>query len=207
MKGFIGKCIAALGSVGALVGMSGCHLYSDLVDPCYPERYWYASRQNVHAAFAPQVRNGHVLDQTVWNYHFEEGSDKLTTGGMERLNYIARRRPTADACVFLQTAQNLAYDPAKPEDFVKVRTQLDQRRVTAVKKYLAVASAGGAAPEFEVYVHNPPEVGIAGQIGEYLIHRGAAGVSLWTSGRATLPQTQGGASGGGGGGGGGGGSR
>src|SRR5262245_48935882 len=140
MKGFIGKVVAVLGSVGALAGMSGCHYYSDLVDPCYPERYWYASRQNVHAAFAPQVRNGHVLDQTVWAYHFCPGTDLLTPAGMERLEYIARRRPCPDPCVFLQTAEvgcDVPYDECKPEELVKWRTDLDAKRICAIKKYLA----------------------------------------------------------------------
>src|SRR5689334_10434362 len=101
MKGLIGKAVAVLGCASALAGMGGCDHYRDVVDPCYPQRYWYQSRENVHAAFAPQVRNGHVLDQTVWNYHFEEGTDKLTAGGQAQLNYIARRRPMADPCVFL----------------------------------------------------------------------------------------------------------
>src|SRR5438132_11858905 len=116
MKGFIGKVLMALGNTGALVAMSGCHQYTDLVDPCYPERYWYASRQNVHAAFAPQVRNGHVLDQTVWNYFFEEGTDRLHMKGQAELAYMARRRPCPDPCIFLQTAEDIAYNQAKPED-------------------------------------------------------------------------------------------
>src|SRR6185369_17071235 len=92
MKGFIGKVIVGLGCASALAG-AGCNHYHDLVDPCYPERYWAEARQNVHEALGTQVRNGHVLDQTVWNYHFEEGTAVLTPGGRERLNYIARRRP------------------------------------------------------------------------------------------------------------------
>src|SRR5262245_16832458 len=194
MKGVIGKFVAALGCAGALAGSNGCYWYRDLVDPCYPERYWYASRHNVHDAFAPQVRNGHVLDQTVWNYHFEEGGDRLTPGGEAHLAYIGRRRPAADPCVYLQTALDVAYDPAKPEDFVKNRAELDQKRVVAVKKYLVAASAGGSAPPFEVYVHNPPDVSIAGPAADTSLRL------LYTTPRATLPATSGvsGAGGGGG---------
>ncbi len=54
-----------------------------------------------------------MLDQTVWNYHFEPGTDKLTPGGLEHLAYLARRRPYPDPVVFLQTAQDVAYDPAR----------------------------------------------------------------------------------------------
>jgi hypothetical protein len=182
MKGVIGKFVAALGCAGALAGSNGCYSLRDVVDPCYPQRYWYASRQNVHEAFAPQVRNGHVLDQTVWNYHFEDGTDRLTLGGREHLAYLARRRPTADPMIFLQTAQDVPYDPAKPDEYATKRSDLDRRRVVSVKKYLDVATRGSAVPQFEVLVHNPPEVGLGGE---------PAGVALRamnTTGSATLPK-------------------
>src|SRR5436190_5624671 len=115
MKGFIPKGVTALCLTSGLALGGGCHDYRDLVDPCYPERYEYAARQEVHGALAPQVNNGHVLDQTLWNYHFEAGTDKLTPGGMQHLAYLARRRPAPDCIVYLQTAQDLPYDPATPD--------------------------------------------------------------------------------------------
>src|SRR4051794_29204367 len=130
MKGFIRKMVVLLGSAGALAGAVGCN-HPDLYDPCYPERYWHSSRQNVNAAFAQQVRNGHVLDQTVWNFHFCPGTDLLTPGGMEHLAYIARRRPEADPCVYLETAKDLCFDQSCPEQFVKARAALDQCRIAA----------------------------------------------------------------------------
>jgi hypothetical protein len=182
MKGVIGKFVAVLGCAGALAGSNGCYSYRDVVDPCYPQRYWYASRQNVHEAFAPQVRNGHVLDQTVWNYHFEDGTARLTLGGREHLAYLARRRPTADPMIFLQTAQDVPYDATKSEEFAAKRKELDQSRVAAVKQFLEVATRGSAVPHFEVLVHNPPEVGLGGE---------PAGVALRamnTTGSAVLPR-------------------
>ena len=116
MKGFIAridksavdlsvKTVTALAlSAAALAMANGCH-YRDLVDPCYPQRYEYASRMEVNQALAPQVRNGHILEQTVWNYEFEQGAPKLTPGGMEHLAYLARRRPTPDTCIYLQVAE------------------------------------------------------------------------------------------------------
>ena len=71
--------------------------------------------------FAPQVNNGQVLDQTIWNYHFEPGTDRLTAGGLEHLAYIARRRPHPDTAVYLQTAQDVAYDPASPDKLAETR--------------------------------------------------------------------------------------
>jgi hypothetical protein len=160
MKGFIRKAVAALACVVTLAG-TGCYCYKDLVDPCYPERYWWSSRQSVNNMFGTQVRNGHVLDQTMWNYHFDAGGDKLTPGGLEHLNYLARRRPCADPIIFLQTAHDLSYDPAKPDDYPVKRRALDEKRVLAVKKYLAAYTSGGMAPEFQVLVHNPPDPGMS----------------------------------------------
>ena len=105
MKGFIAKTASAVSFSGlALALVNGCY-YRDIVDPCYPQRYEYAARMEVNQAFAPQVRNGHVLDQTLWNYEFEPGTARLTPGGMEHLAYLARRRPTPDTTPYLQLAQ------------------------------------------------------------------------------------------------------
>src|SRR6516225_8236195 len=104
MKGFITKTLKTACGLG-LLGMTGCFGYYDLVDPCYPERYNSMARHEVNQAFAPQMQNGHILDQTIWNFKFEEGTDKLTPGGMDHLAYLARRRPCPDPTIYLQTAQ------------------------------------------------------------------------------------------------------
>src|ERR1700741_807053 len=57
----------------------------NVLDPCYPERYQFAARQAVIAPFAQQFHNGYVLNQTLWNYYFEAGTDKLTPAAMEKL--------------------------------------------------------------------------------------------------------------------------
>src|SRR5438067_1280958 len=69
---------------GALAAV-GCTEGERCYDPCYPERYTYVSRQEVLHAMAPKVQNGHILDQTMWNYFFDEGSDRLTEGGRDHL--------------------------------------------------------------------------------------------------------------------------
>src|SRR5262245_50118696 len=103
MKGLIIK--AVLGGFGlAALAATGCVGTEKCVDPCWPERYNYMARQEVYAASAPQIRNGHVLDQTVWNWHFKPGTDELHPAGMEKLDYIIRRRPQADCHVYVQTA-------------------------------------------------------------------------------------------------------
>jgi hypothetical protein len=159
MKGIIAKSVTVVGLAGGL-GLCGCDCYRSVVDPCYPQRYEYAARQEANATIAPQVHNGHVLDQTVWNYHFEAGTDKLTPGGQEYLAYLARRRPCPDPTVYLQTAQDIAYDPAAPDKFAEQRARLDSQRIRAVQNYLTAQTAGQHAT-FEVCVHNPPDVGIA----------------------------------------------
>src|SRR3954452_2960134 len=142
MNGFLRRAAVLLGGAGLATGTAGCYEYRDLVDPCYPERYEYVSRNELHEVMAPQVQNGHVLDQTVWNYHFEAGSDKLTAGGLDHLAYLARRRPHPDCMVYLQTAQDVVYDPAAPEKLPEVRQELDAKRIAAVQRFLNAQAAG-----------------------------------------------------------------
>lgn len=159
MKGIIARTLAGCLAGGALAG-AGCVDYHEVVDPCYPQRYEFAARQEVVASFAPQVTNGHVLEQTVWNYHFEPGTATLTPGGMDRLAYLARRRPCPDPTIFLQVAQDLPYDPANPVAFVEARNQLDSRRVQSIMDYLAAQTAGRPIT-FNVVRHDPDDPGMS----------------------------------------------
>jgi hypothetical protein len=160
MKGFVARTLAALCLGGGLAAAGGCYTYHDLVDPCYPDRYEHMARQETVGAFAPQVNNGHVLDQTVWSYHFEKGTDRLTPGGMDHLTYIARRRPCPDPKVYLQTAQDVPYDPATPDKFIAGRGELDRRRMQAIEKYLNAITAGRPMT-FDISLHDPADVGMA----------------------------------------------
>jgi hypothetical protein len=156
MKGLISMATVLLCGAGVALG----DWPAKCVDPCYPERYNFMARQVTNAAFAPQVQNGHVLDQTVWNYYFEPGSDKLTTGGLERLAYLVRRRPSPDTVLYLQTAQDVVYDQTAPEKLVETRQTLDGRRIAAVQAYLTAQTAGRPA-HFQILVHDPAEVNLA----------------------------------------------
>jgi hypothetical protein len=159
MNGIIKRAAAAcLG--GGLSLAIGCETYRDLVDPCYPARYSALSRQSVNETFAAQVNNGHVLDQTVWNYHFEKGTNKLTPMGEAHLAYLARRRPNPDAKLFLQTAQDVPFDPANPGEFARMRSKLDADRVQTVLGFVQAQTAGRPVP-FDVTVHDPAEVGMS----------------------------------------------
>src|SRR5262245_5759462 len=86
MKGFIARTLAAACLAGVVAG--GCFPYRNLVDPCHHDRYSYVARREVMDAFAPQVQNGHVLDQTVFNYHFDKGTDKLNPMGIQKLHEL-----------------------------------------------------------------------------------------------------------------------
>jgi hypothetical protein len=160
MKGLVRRAAVVLCGAATIAGGVGCYGYRDLVDPCYPERYEYMARNEVHGAFAPQVQNGHVLDQTIWNWHFEAGTDRLTAGGLEHLAYLARRRPQPDCVVYLQTAQDVCFDPLAPEKMVEARADLDARRKLAIEKFL-MAQTAGRPVEFTVLLHDPAEVGLS----------------------------------------------
>jgi len=158
MNGFRTKKMLAAGLCLGLTAAGGCTC-DDLYDPCWPQRYAAMSRHEVQAACAPAISNGHILDQTVWNYDFEVGTDVLTAGGRAHLDYLARRRPAPDPIVYLQTAFDVPYDPAAPDKFVATRGNLDSQRMLAVQKYLS-AIAGPRAVPFKVEIHDPPVAGM-----------------------------------------------
>src|SRR4051812_16512593 len=146
---------------GAMLA-AGCHHgdgYSGHGDPCWPDRYANESRASVVANFQPQVENGQILDQTIWNMHFEYGTDRLNGAGMDKLDQLARRRPHPDPRVFVQTARDIPYDAANAASYAKSRVDLDTARVASVQKYLATTLTGRPAP-FDVQIHDPSYPGI-----------------------------------------------
>lgn len=157
MNGFTAKTLAGLTLASGLVVTSGCRPQGKCIDPCYPERYSYTARNEVIAAFAPQVQNGHILDQTVWNYHFEPGKDEINNGGRDHLDGLIRRRPHPDSRIYLATARDIGYDALNPDKFVENRRVLDEARANAVQKYVAAQTAGRPM-QFEIVVHDPMEV-------------------------------------------------
>jgi hypothetical protein len=189
MKGLIRKAAAALCCLAGAGGL-GCVTYHDCVDPCYPERYNAEARREVVAAYSPQIANGHVLDQTVWNSDFEQGTDKLTGGGMEHLAYIARRRPQPDPVVYLQTAGDLYYDGNKPDEMADKRQDLDSRRVAAIQKFLG-AQTGGRRGDFQVLIHDPADVGASdvwdGAVYTQMISRARGGLPVGGTSTSVAP--------------------
>ncbi len=161
MKGLINGRGLLAGLCGlTLAGLGGCYGYHDLVDPCYPVRYETMSRHELIEDMAPQVNNGVVLDQTIWNYQFEPGTDHLTPGGLEKLSNLARRRPAPDCTIYLATAEDLIYDAAAPNKLVEARVELDDKRRDAILKYLGAETAGRSL-SFNVVVHDPADPGFS----------------------------------------------
>lgn len=161
MKGFIAKTVATICLAGSgVMGIAGCYTYHDIVDPCYPQRYEYEARASVRNTVSPQVANGHILDQTVWNYHFESGTARLTAGGREHLVYLSRRRPCPDPTVYLQVAHDIAYDPANSEKFAEARNSLDAKRMQVVLDFLNAQTAGRNVT-FDVVRHDPGDVSLS----------------------------------------------
>ncbi len=160
MKGFISKALAGLALGSGLYTLAGCYTYRQCVDPCWPERYNAVARHTVIDTFNAQAWNGHILDQTIWNYHFDPGTDNLTVAGIEHLKYLARRRPCPDPKLYLATAQDLPWGmPA--EKMALAHSELDQKRIGAIQKFMALYTANRGTPcEFEVAIHDPAELGI-----------------------------------------------
>lgn len=130
--------------------------YRNVVDPSWPERYNHTARMETLAPFQVQAQNGVYLDQTVWNYHFEPATDKLAASGIERLDYLIRKRGLPDGKIYLQTARDIGFDANAPEKLADTRRDLDQRRAASIHKYLAAQTA--ATPmKFEVQVHDPAD--------------------------------------------------
>ncbi|MGL6073137.1 MAG: hypothetical protein ACRC8S_03130 [Fimbriiglobus sp.] len=164
MKRFL-RSLAALSVLGGTFGTIGCanldsrpsvqSQYDHYVDHCWPERYSYQARESTVSYFANHVENGKILDQYVQNGDFELGSDKLTPGGLIKLDTLARKRPT-DGQIFIQKTRDLTYDPAKVSDYVTKSAELDSKRATAITTYLNATTAGRGI-NYTVTVIDPSE--------------------------------------------------
>lgn len=163
-----GKTIVKLGLVGAcLTGMVGCFGYRDVVDPYYPKRYSVQARNGVRNSVAPQVKNGEILDQTVWNYHFQDDTADLHPMGAEHLKRLARKRPAPGSVIFLQTAQlNTTQGDADLKDLSHRRKQLDQKRSEKILDFMNTYLEGREHEPFQVVIHDPAEVYGNGRVAE-----------------------------------------
>jgi hypothetical protein len=157
--------------------ITGCFGYRDVVDPYYPKRYNVDARNSVRASLAPQVSNGNVLDQTVWDFHFETGKPELNAMGKDHLKRLARRRPAAQEVIFLQVAQN-------PDENANNK-ELNKARSENIKAYMTKISQDKVHPEFQVVLHDPAEVSGSGIEAARIINGKQSGVSgIFTNGQS-----------------------
>lgn len=108
-------------------------------------------RQEVRgpSPFVQQATNEDVFDQTIFNRHFESGTDKLTADGLRKLDSMTRRRSGPELKLYLQMARDVAYDSAAPEKLAAGRRELNAKRATSIEKYL-IASNTGRFVSFDV---------------------------------------------------------
>jgi len=194
MNGFFSKALLAGACAAGLLGGSGCYYrdYWDLVDPCWPAHYNCETRAEVMIPRVTQATNGLVLEQTVWNYHFREGTADLLPAGQLLLDRVARRRPMPVGDIFVQTAHDVDYDVAHPEQMVMKRADLDAKRMKAVETYLAAARPDVS---FSLAVHDPSRVsqtGVEAQTSTYIHYRNATGSRTGNLGQDITQLQQGG---------------
>jgi hypothetical protein len=173
MNGFISqKGVAMLCLAACLPVLGGCYCYREIVDPCWPERYNAVARHEVNDVFDAQALNGHILDQTIWNYHFKSAGEddpktrlkvpvptaELNFAGKMQLQYLVRRLPGPDGKIYLQTARDLPVDTPIKEMRAKAE-DLNARRAAAIHEYLAVLTSGyqRTPVSFDVAIHDRPE--------------------------------------------------
>ncbi|MCE9566574.1 MAG: hypothetical protein K8U57_31510 [Planctomycetes bacterium] len=149
--------VGGFGSVGCVHtgGVGGGDRYRNVVDTSWPERYDYAAREAVLAPFAQQVTNGHFQEQTLWNWYFEPGSDRIHPAGMDKLDALSRNN--TDTKIYLQHAGDLPLTPDNAEKINQLRAELTAKRAAAVRQYLA---SKPGTPQYEIAVHNGPTPGI-----------------------------------------------
>jgi hypothetical protein len=154
--------------------------YRNWVDPAWPQRYNYAARQAVLAPFAQQTLNGQFLNHTVWNWHFETGTDRLNGAGIEKLNSLARETPQPPTRIYLQTARDITPTPENLDKLSALRDDLNARRAATIRKYMATQL--GPNVEIEVYVHDAPPPGMPARFGARAFADSATGYQGGISG-------------------------
>src|SRR5262245_8450230 len=100
---------------------------------CYwPQPYIEATRMAVREPFVIQAQNGLMLEQTIWNYHFEYGTDRLHPSCVAFLDRMSRRPAEPVLQLFLQTARDIRFFAERPKDYKKDQADLNTRRIKAV---------------------------------------------------------------------------
>ncbi len=163
MNGFI-KRTAAVVVLGSAAALPGCCKDATLgcYDNCWLERYSYQAKQSEMQTFDAQVNNGHVLDQTVFAYHFDARHGQADQG-----------RPGAPGL------PGAAPSSARPEDLfadgpgpalrlgragaIQQRSQRTGLQARGGDSAFLNADTAGRPMAFEVIVHDAPTPGLATQ--------------------------------------------
>jgi hypothetical protein len=96
----------------------------------------------------------------MWNFYFEPGSDKLTAGGMDKLNSLAHATPGPDPRIYLQNAQDVGVTPENMDKVVAIRNDLNGKRAVAIQRYMTTQF--GPPITYEVLVHDAPTPALFG---------------------------------------------
>ncbi len=123
----------------------------------WPERNGYLARQAVLHPFEVQQNNATVVNDVILNTYFDNGSEKLNGVGRNKLDQLARKMPSPNGSVLLQTSNDVVYDDKAPEKTVVARNDLDQKRASAVIAYLNArpASRGTAFSVQAIDIDDP----------------------------------------------------
>lgn len=169
MNGFIRKTVAgSCLSLSLVLLVGGCYHYRELVDPCWPERYNSMARHGVRDMVNAQADRGHMLQQTIWNWHFEREkndapSDRLNGAGIEVLRRITQTTPAPDFHVHLQNAQDIPYvEGVAAEKLIVQRELLNKRRTDSILRFLSTQVTASGSGNYQVAVHDIAPPGIPG---------------------------------------------
>jgi hypothetical protein len=179
------------GKVPGECAAGGGAVYRQFVDPCYPERYNAVARSEVLAPFAAQVNNGSVLNQTLWNWYFDAGTDHLNPAGRAKLDSIAQTRPAPDTKLYLQASRDVVVTNENLDKVGAMRDELTVRRAAAIQRYMNTQPMIGNAVAYEIFVHDAPTTGIPAAFavqaytGQSLGYRGGIGGASGGAANAT----------------------
>jgi hypothetical protein len=103
----------------------------------WPQPYAGQAQGQVAAAVALQAHNGHVLEQTFWNYYFKEGSADLRPAGRALLDRLVRREGEPVLGLYLQTARDVELSADHPGQYGRDQAALNAKRLQVISAYLA----------------------------------------------------------------------
>src|SRR5262249_13962980 len=107
-------------------------------------RYNFMARSSVREASIAQSDMGHKLDQTIWDHHFDPGTDRLNLVGREHLLYLSRRMPVPDFQLWLQF----------PHDVTKDRDVLIAKRKDAIRTFLTTQTLAANGGAYQIALHD-----------------------------------------------------